>query len=58
MQAWPLDVALSRMMGDKDIDVEAGLSAGVASVRLVPGALPGEVDRMLEDLARARSDDA
>ncbi|HEY3796886.1 MAG TPA: HAD-IIIA family hydrolase [Caulobacteraceae bacterium] len=44
---WPVDMARSLMVGDKDIDVEAGVAAGVRSVKIAPGRLLREVEVFL-----------
>jgi D-glycero-D-manno-heptose 1,7-bisphosphate phosphatase len=44
---WPVDVAASVMVGDKEIDAEAGRAAGIASEIVPGGELEGFVDRFL-----------
>jgi D-glycero-D-manno-heptose 1,7-bisphosphate phosphatase len=44
---WPVDVAASLMVGDKEIDAEAGRAAGIASEIVPGGELEGFVDRFL-----------
>jgi D-glycero-D-manno-heptose 1,7-bisphosphate phosphatase len=47
---WPVDTALSAMVGDKAIDVEAGHAAGIAAELVHSGELEGFVDRFLRGL--------
>ncbi|WP_338419567.1 HAD-IIIA family hydrolase [Sphingomonas suaedae] len=47
---FPVDPARSVMIGDKDLDVEAGVRAGVRSVKVAPGAL---LDAVRHELAAA-----
>jgi D-glycero-D-manno-heptose 1,7-bisphosphate phosphatase len=44
---WPVDRAVSVMVGDKAIDVEAGHAAGLAAEIVRSGELEGFVDRFL-----------
>jgi len=44
---WPVDVAESVMVGDKEIDAEAGRAAGIAAEIVPGGELEGFVDRFL-----------
>ena len=49
---WPVDAAASVMIGDKEIDVEAGRAAGIKGEIVPSGKLESFVDRFL----RERSD--
>ena len=41
MENWPIDVAQSVMIGDKDIDAQTGLAAGIGGVKIgAEGVLP------------------
>ena len=51
---WPVDTALSAMVGDKAIDVEAGHAAGIAAELVRSGELEGFVDRYLRRIRRAQ----
>jgi D-glycero-D-manno-heptose 1,7-bisphosphate phosphatase len=44
---WPVDAAASVMVGDKEIDAEAGRAAGIAAEIVPGGELEGFVDRFL-----------
>jgi D-glycero-D-manno-heptose 1,7-bisphosphate phosphatase len=44
---WPVDVAASMMVGDKEIDAEAGRAAGIGAKVVPGGELEGFVDRFL-----------
>jgi|SRR6516225_9345310 len=44
---WPVDVAESVMVGDKEIDAEAGRAAGIAAEIVPGGELEGFVNRFL-----------
>jgi D-glycero-D-manno-heptose 1,7-bisphosphate phosphatase len=44
---WPVDAAASVMVGDKEIDAEAGCAAGIAAEIVPAGGLEGFVDRFL-----------
>jgi D-glycero-D-manno-heptose 1,7-bisphosphate phosphatase len=44
---WPVDVAASVMVGDKEIDGEAGRAAGIAAEVVPAGGLESFVDRFL-----------
>ena len=44
---WPVDVAESVMVGDKEVDAEAGRAAGIAAEIVPGGELEGFVDRFL-----------
>jgi D-glycero-D-manno-heptose 1,7-bisphosphate phosphatase len=44
---WPVDVAASVMVGDKEIDARAGRAAGIAAEIVPGGELEGFVDRFL-----------
>ncbi|MDQ6867054.1 MAG: HAD hydrolase-like protein, partial [Pseudomonadota bacterium] len=45
---WPVDLVRSVMIGDKDIDMEAGQTAGLLSVKIRPNGLISEVDALIE----------
>ena len=49
---WPVDAAASVMVGDKEIDVEAGRAAGIAAEIVRSGELEGFVDRFLRRTAQ------
>ena len=51
---WPVDRAVSVMVGDKAIDVEAGHAAGIAAELVRSGELEGFVDRYLRGIRRAQ----
>jgi D-glycero-D-manno-heptose 1,7-bisphosphate phosphatase len=53
MAQWPVDIARSVMIGDKDIDVEAGLAAGVSGVKIGEGGVLAAIRAWL---AKARGD--
>jgi D,D-heptose 1,7-bisphosphate phosphatase len=44
---WPVDAAASVMVGDKEIDAQAGRAAGIAAEIVRSGELEGFVDRFL-----------
>jgi D-glycero-D-manno-heptose 1,7-bisphosphate phosphatase len=44
---WPVDAAASVMVGDKEIDAEAGRAAGIAAEIVPAGGLESFVDRFL-----------
>ena len=48
---WPIDMSRSVMIGDKDIDVEAGRGAGVESVKIGPEGILPAID---DAIARVR----
>jgi D,D-heptose 1,7-bisphosphate phosphatase len=45
---WPIDMAQSVMIGDKDIDVEAGLAAGIRGVKIGPEGILPEIGAAIE----------
>ncbi len=47
MQHWPIVASSSIMIGDKEIDAQAGRAAGIASAIVMPGELESSVDRLL-----------
>jgi D-glycero-D-manno-heptose 1,7-bisphosphate phosphatase len=49
---WPVDAAASVMVGDKEIDAEAGRAAGVAAEIVPGGKLEGFVERFLRQKRR------
>jgi D-glycero-D-manno-heptose 1,7-bisphosphate phosphatase len=44
---WPVDAAASVMVGDKEIDAQAGRAAGIGAEIVCSGELEGFVDRFL-----------
>ena len=46
---WPVDAAASVMIGDKEIDVEAGRAAGIKGEIVPGGKLESFVDRFLRE---------
>jgi D-glycero-D-manno-heptose 1,7-bisphosphate phosphatase len=46
---WPVDAAASVMIGDKEIDAQAGRAAGIKGEIVPSGELEGFVDRFLQE---------
>jgi D,D-heptose 1,7-bisphosphate phosphatase len=48
MQHWPVDPALSAVIGDKDSDIEAGHVLGIRGIKLKEGNIEAAVDELLK----------
>jgi D-glycero-D-manno-heptose 1,7-bisphosphate phosphatase len=53
IEHWPIDVAHSVMIGDKDLDVEAGHAAGIKGIKIGPEGILPEICTLIERMRHA-----